>query len=313
MGNGFLRRLRKNGWKMETTGGGHVKARPPGGGRFVIMASTPSDRRAIKNITAMIHRMGYELDGTVRKPKSTEEQVATINNLTDEWSPASVAIEHEIQPDEPVGAGEAPGATVGTVASPPLLIENTAGSGEGESSMESVDLKALGRESVEMRKAAGVSQIEVAKILGIGQSTMCNIEQGAKMTHRMAPSVLALMREKGVEGLRKAAEEMRVTRLKTKTNRRLMKRKAAPVKAPVATKAPVEAKAAPVVAAPVEPAPVTVPRPVEMGEQRIAVSEPVRLDGIFVAKGEDLTRAFRLDGKTKHVVVEGYFVQYITE
>lgn len=55
-----LKQLREEaedrGWKITKTNGGHLKWTAPKGG-FIYTALTPSDRRAVKNIRAMMKRV----------------------------------------------------------------------------------------------------------------------------------------------------------------------------------------------------------------------------------------------------------------
>jgi predicted RNA binding protein YcfA (HicA-like mRNA interferase family) len=58
-----LRKLAiKQGWRVETTRGGHIKWYPVHGTEFVVTSSTPSDYRAIRNIRSMLKRYGLVLD-----------------------------------------------------------------------------------------------------------------------------------------------------------------------------------------------------------------------------------------------------------
>lgn len=52
--------LAKQGWIIETTKGGHIKLKPPTG-MVVIVASTPSDRRALANTRSLCRRSGATL------------------------------------------------------------------------------------------------------------------------------------------------------------------------------------------------------------------------------------------------------------
>lgn len=475
MGKELVRLLRKNGWSLDKTGGGHIKARPPGGGRFVVLSSTSSDYREHMNAIALIRRAGYELDGSPRKRHDWGESVdfhgPPTKNLTADGSAASVIINNEIRPDEPVGARWVPGATAGRWPPPRCFSEEAAGSGEGEQDMANasaatVDLVTLGNEAKAIRVDAGLTQVQLSELMGVEQWTVSNVERGSSVSIESAKAFVELLREQGVEGLRKQAEAMgmetgsvgvnalpvptefretlrsfkvrhgirwgdlmRVTGIPSPELRTIIERNGGKLRPRTVQVVLEKLKTyeanmpAPVPAAPVEPTRMTMtvaeaealreeirgffrrtgrghsglrrdvkmssdgwrnfmngaliyrqtglrlretmrrveqeiaaktkrlvkpvaaptpagldqalenmklaktmfdqmsapapastfPRPVEMPEQRIAVSEPMRMDGVFVAKGEDLTKAFRLDGKTKHVVVEGFFVRYISE
>lgn len=49
------------GWRIELTGGDHVRWYPPDGGRPVVSALTPSDHRAAKNTRAYLRRSGLDV------------------------------------------------------------------------------------------------------------------------------------------------------------------------------------------------------------------------------------------------------------
>lgn len=51
----IAREYRKQGWRVTHTRR-HLRFSPPGGGPFVIVACTPSDHRALKNIRARLKR-----------------------------------------------------------------------------------------------------------------------------------------------------------------------------------------------------------------------------------------------------------------
>ena len=57
----IIKKLRHLGWRIELTGKGHVKAIPPNGGPFIIMANTPSDKRAGRNAISVLRRYGYRI------------------------------------------------------------------------------------------------------------------------------------------------------------------------------------------------------------------------------------------------------------
>jgi predicted RNA binding protein YcfA (HicA-like mRNA interferase family) len=57
----LVRKLEDQGWAVVLTGGGHLKATPPGGGAPVFMPATPSDWRSLKNSTALLRRRGAVL------------------------------------------------------------------------------------------------------------------------------------------------------------------------------------------------------------------------------------------------------------
>lgn len=50
------------GWTREPSRNGHIKLRHPTTGRMVVMASTPSDVRALKNIRAELKRKEREAE-----------------------------------------------------------------------------------------------------------------------------------------------------------------------------------------------------------------------------------------------------------
>lgn len=50
------RQLRKRGWTVERQRSGHYHAHPPDGGDYVVLPSTASDWRALKNIKALLRR-----------------------------------------------------------------------------------------------------------------------------------------------------------------------------------------------------------------------------------------------------------------
>jgi hypothetical protein len=51
-----IAQARRAGWTLETTGGGHLRLRPPGEGQSIIFACTPSDVRASRNFLAKLRR-----------------------------------------------------------------------------------------------------------------------------------------------------------------------------------------------------------------------------------------------------------------
>lgn len=55
----LVRKLKKAGWVLTTTNGGHIKAFPPDKTRFFILSGTPSDVRGDKNKLSEIKRAGY--------------------------------------------------------------------------------------------------------------------------------------------------------------------------------------------------------------------------------------------------------------
>lgn len=58
----LIKRARKQGWTVVTTGGGHLRWSPPDPERpFVITGATPSDYRAFKNIRARLRRAGLKV------------------------------------------------------------------------------------------------------------------------------------------------------------------------------------------------------------------------------------------------------------
>ena len=52
----FVRSLSRFGWTAELTNGGHVRLQHELGGRAIVTASTPSDRRALLNTRALLRR-----------------------------------------------------------------------------------------------------------------------------------------------------------------------------------------------------------------------------------------------------------------
>jgi hypothetical protein len=58
----LIRAARRAGWRITHTGSGHIKLTPPAPKRAtVVIASTPSDRRAWRNILADIRKAGLRL------------------------------------------------------------------------------------------------------------------------------------------------------------------------------------------------------------------------------------------------------------
>lgn len=49
----LTKRLRKSGWSQQATRSGHIRMVHPSG-EFIVMASTPSDRRWLQNIEAEV-------------------------------------------------------------------------------------------------------------------------------------------------------------------------------------------------------------------------------------------------------------------
>jgi predicted RNA binding protein YcfA (HicA-like mRNA interferase family) len=57
-----LRRLaERQGWRVEPTGGGHLRWRSPRCGRVIFTASSPSDYRALQNILSHLKAEGLEV------------------------------------------------------------------------------------------------------------------------------------------------------------------------------------------------------------------------------------------------------------
>lgn len=54
----MIRTAEKAGWTVVPTRNGHLKWVSPNGGTPVFSASTPSDKRAIKNHVALLRRSG---------------------------------------------------------------------------------------------------------------------------------------------------------------------------------------------------------------------------------------------------------------
>lgn len=57
----IIKALKRLGWTICTTGGGHIKAVPPDGGPFVIMSASPSDYRAGQRALSILRRYGHDL------------------------------------------------------------------------------------------------------------------------------------------------------------------------------------------------------------------------------------------------------------
>lgn len=56
----ICRQLVKQGWRVERRSGGHLKLTAPTGG-FYFCSATPSDRRAVKNLTHDLRQRGADL------------------------------------------------------------------------------------------------------------------------------------------------------------------------------------------------------------------------------------------------------------
>lgn len=57
----LVRKLEQQGWRIDTTGR-HVKCYPPDRSRqMVVLPSTPSDHRSLRNAVAMLRRSGANL------------------------------------------------------------------------------------------------------------------------------------------------------------------------------------------------------------------------------------------------------------
>ena len=78
----FEKDLRRRGWRIDHTGGGHLKLYSPGGRHVVVTSSTPSDRRAFDNIKAQVRR-AERAEGTER----LDNPAKTIRSL-----PGAVAV-----------------------------------------------------------------------------------------------------------------------------------------------------------------------------------------------------------------------------
>lgn len=61
----LLRDVRRAGWSVTTTGGGHLRLCPPRKGSCIYTGSTPSDHRSLANLRAQLKRAG--LDTTKRR------------------------------------------------------------------------------------------------------------------------------------------------------------------------------------------------------------------------------------------------------
>ncbi|HEX4489664.1 MAG TPA: hypothetical protein VH914_00515 [Acidimicrobiia bacterium] len=58
----LLRNLERQGWTIEATKSGHIRAIPPDTTKpIVIIASTPSDHRAWKNTIAQLRKSGADI------------------------------------------------------------------------------------------------------------------------------------------------------------------------------------------------------------------------------------------------------------
>jgi predicted RNA binding protein YcfA (HicA-like mRNA interferase family) len=58
----LVRQLEKQGWRVVTTRGGHLRALPPQGSA-VVLPGTPSDRRAFGNAIALLRARGFVWKG----------------------------------------------------------------------------------------------------------------------------------------------------------------------------------------------------------------------------------------------------------
>lgn len=56
----LVRAALAQGWRVEVTGGNHLRLLPPHG-RPVFMAATPSDHRSVLNARATLRRAGLEV------------------------------------------------------------------------------------------------------------------------------------------------------------------------------------------------------------------------------------------------------------
>ena len=59
----LLREAQRQGWRIEPTKRGHYKAWPPQGGPPVTISGTPSDWRSIRNVVALMRRLGFQWKG----------------------------------------------------------------------------------------------------------------------------------------------------------------------------------------------------------------------------------------------------------
>ncbi len=57
----LIRQALSEGWRVERTNGGHIKWIHPSGG-FLFSSSTPSDRRAIRNLERDLRRLGLKIE-----------------------------------------------------------------------------------------------------------------------------------------------------------------------------------------------------------------------------------------------------------
>jgi hypothetical protein len=56
----LIHQAKDQGWQIQTKRSGHYKWISPSG-RFVVSSSTPSDRRAVMNITRDLRRYGFQV------------------------------------------------------------------------------------------------------------------------------------------------------------------------------------------------------------------------------------------------------------
>lgn len=57
----IIARVKRAGWAVLYTGGGHLKLCPPQGGA-IFTGSTPSDPRALRNLRAHLKRAGLAIE-----------------------------------------------------------------------------------------------------------------------------------------------------------------------------------------------------------------------------------------------------------
>lgn len=56
----LVRALQKQKFRCELTKNGHYKVYPPNGGPFIVMSSTPNDKRATLNARSWLRRAGFK-------------------------------------------------------------------------------------------------------------------------------------------------------------------------------------------------------------------------------------------------------------
>lgn len=59
----IIREAERQGWRVETTRGGHLSFYAPDGENIVTTGSTPSDRRSLDNHIARMRKYGFSWKG----------------------------------------------------------------------------------------------------------------------------------------------------------------------------------------------------------------------------------------------------------